>query len=226
MSDLVVPVPASVPQARQALAAMERDVDAGNTYEAIRRLERQAEALKVLFREFEEVRHDAERVILLARHRIGKELKQAPLASPGRPKIGSHSEPISEPTIAEQVGSKTRGLRLKKLAEVTRDELLKAASQLWESGKEATQSAVLKLIAGNQTKARREASRSAQPLPDGMELRIGDCREALADVPDNSVPLILTDPPYGDDAEPLYRWLAEFGARVLILGGSLVCYTG
>jgi len=59
-----------------------------------------------------------------------------------------------------------------------------------------------------------------------MELRIGDCRQVLADVPDNSVPLILTDPPYGDDAEPLYRWLAEFAARALIPGGSLICYTG
>lgn len=57
-------------------------------------------------------------------------------------------------------------------------------------------------------------------------MRIGDCREVLADVPDDSVPLILTDPPYGDDAEPLYQWLAEFAARVLMPGGSLICYTG
>jgi len=35
-----------------------------------------------------------------------------------------------------------------------------------------------------------------------------------------AVPLILTDPPYGDEAEPLYRWLAEWSARVLIPGGS------
>jgi site-specific DNA-methyltransferase (adenine-specific) len=77
-----------------------------------------------------------------------------------------------------------------------------------------------------ETLERREASRGAVPIPDGMELRIGDCRQALADVPDNSVPLILTDPPYGDEAGPLYEWLAEFGARVLIPGGSLICYTG
>jgi hypothetical protein len=74
--------------------------------------------------------------------------------------------------------------------------------------------------------ARREASRNAPPLPDGAELRIGDCREALADIADNSIPLILTDPPYGKEAEPLYKWLAEFAARVLIPGGSLICYTG
>jgi hypothetical protein len=73
---------------------------------------------------------------------------------------------------------------------------------------------------------RRAKSRSAEPLPDGMTLRIGDCREVLADVPDNSVPLLLTDPPYGDEGVQLYRWLADFAARVLIPGGSLICYTG
>jgi hypothetical protein len=73
---------------------------------------------------------------------------------------------------------------------------------------------------------RRAASRAALPLTDGMDLRIGDFREVLADIPDNSVPLILTDPPYGNAAEPLYRGLAQFAARVLIPGGSLICFTG
>jgi hypothetical protein len=72
----------------------------------------------------------------------------------------------------------------------------------------------------------REASRNAPPLPDEAELRIGDAREVLADIPDDSVALILTDPPYARAAEPLYEWLAEFAARVLIPGGSLICWIG
>jgi hypothetical protein len=83
-----------------------------------------------------------------------------------------------------------------------------------------------KTESANSAKQRREASRNAPALPDGMDYRIGDCREVLADIPGSSVPLILTDPPYGDEAEPLYRWLADFAARVLIPGGSLICYTG
>jgi hypothetical protein len=75
--------------------------------------------------------------------------------------------------------------------------------------------------------ARRQALLDAVQLPDDMEpVRIGDCREVLADIEDNSVHLILTDPPYGNAAEPLYVWLAEFAARVLVPGGSLICYTG
>jgi hypothetical protein len=44
---------------------------------------------------------------------------------------------------------------------------------------------------------RRRRSREARPIPDGMDhLRIGDCREALADVADNAEAMVLTDPPY------------------------------
>jgi hypothetical protein len=80
--------------------------------------------------------------------------------------------------------------------------------------------------AAAETQARRQASRNADPIPDGLDLRVGDARQVLADVPDESVALVLTDPPYGDEAEPLYTWLAEWSARVLIPGGSLICYTG
>jgi hypothetical protein len=73
---------------------------------------------------------------------------------------------------------------------------------------------------------RREALRNGMVIPDGMDLRIGDARIVLADIADDSVPLILTDPPYGNAAEPLYSWLAQFAARVLVPGGSLICYTG
>jgi hypothetical protein len=73
---------------------------------------------------------------------------------------------------------------------------------------------------------RREVARAAPPLPAEVERRVGDCREVVADIASDSVPLILTDPPYGGPSEPLYRWLAEFAARVLIPGGSLICFTG
>lgn len=58
------------------------------------------------------------------------------------------------------------------------------------------------------------------------EVRAGDFRDVLADLPDGSVDLILTDPPYGDAAVPSYHALAEFAARKLKPGGSLICYTG
>jgi hypothetical protein len=88
------------------------------------------------------------------------------------------------------------------------------------------QKAALKIGAAADSERRREASLGAVALVDGMDLRIGDCRVVLSDIADNSVPLILTDPPYGIVSEGLYEWLAQFAARVLVPGGSLICYTG
>jgi hypothetical protein len=73
--------------------------------------------VKVLYREFREVGQDAERVMLVAKIRIGEELERAPVNKGG----GDHRSPQrtgAPPTIAEQVGSKQRGIRLKSLAAV------------------------------------------------------------------------------------------------------------
>lgn len=72
----------------------------------------------------------------------------------------------------------------------------------------------------------RRLARAAEPIPSGMEYRIGDCREVLTDIAPDSVALILTDPPYQDEADPLFEWLAEWSARVLVPGGSLICFPG
>jgi hypothetical protein len=80
--------------------------------------------------------------------------------------------------------------------------------------------------AAQETRTRRDVSRSASVLPDAMDLRRGDARVEMESVPDCSLSLVLTDPPYGDEAESLYAWLAEWADRKLMPGGSLVCYTG
>jgi site-specific DNA-methyltransferase (adenine-specific) len=72
---------------------------------------------------------------------------------------------------------------------------------------------------------RRSGSNKA-PHPGSCGIRRGDFREVLQDLPPGSVDLILTDPPYAEEALPLYEALGEFAARVLKPGGSLICYTG
>lgn len=57
-------------------------------------------------------------------------------------------------------------------------------------------------------------------------LLTGSLEQSGSQIPDNSVDLIFTDPPYDEDSIPLYGELATFGARVLKPGGSLICYTG
>ena len=63
-------------------------------------------------------------------------------------------------------------------------------------------------------------------LTKNCDLRLGDFREVTKDIPDNSIDLIFTDPPYGIDSIPLYEDLAVLASRVLKPGGSLVTYVG
>jgi ParB-like chromosome segregation protein Spo0J len=68
-------------------------------------------------------------------------------------------------------------------------------------------------------------------IPDGAtrlgvnwRLDCADIREWV--IEDDSVDLILTDPPYTMEAMPLYRDLAEFAVRVLKPGRLLIAYSG
>jgi hypothetical protein len=96
------------------------------------------------------------------------------------------------------------------------------------SRKRKSRRAAAKQASGQEaTRLRRARFEAALPSgEDGFDYRIGDCREKLADIADNSVALILTDPPYRDEAEPLWHWLAQFSKRALVPGGSLICYFG
>lgn len=54
----------------------------------------------------------------------------------------------------------------------------------------------------------------------------GDFREVLAAMPDNSIDMIFTDPPYDEESIPLYSDLARLAAQKLKSGGSLITYAG
>jgi site-specific DNA-methyltransferase (adenine-specific) len=54
----------------------------------------------------------------------------------------------------------------------------------------------------------------------------GDFRELAKAIPDESVDLVFTDPPYDRESLPLYEAAAIEAARILKPGGSMVCYVG
>jgi tRNA G10 N-methylase Trm11 len=54
----------------------------------------------------------------------------------------------------------------------------------------------------------------------------GDCRELAKRIPDESIDLIFTDPPYPREFLPLYGWLAREAARVLAPGGLCIVMCG
>jgi len=59
-----------------------------------------------------------------------------------------------------------------------------------------------------------------------IDFRLGDFSKVLDDIPDGSVDLILTDPPYAKDY--LYLWieLSELAKRILKPNGFCICYSG
>jgi len=54
----------------------------------------------------------------------------------------------------------------------------------------------------------------------------GDARRLGRVIPDRRVDLLFTDPPYPQEYLYLYKWLAEYAARVLKPDGFLLVYSG
>lgn len=58
------------------------------------------------------------------------------------------------------------------------------------------------------------------------EIVLGDCKEVMKELPDNSIDLIMTDPPYTKEFLYTYDYLAEQAPRILKSGGSLLTLVG
>ena len=87
---------------------------------------------------------------------------------------------------------------------------------------------VVRDLKEQETAAKREEQKavaiSKRQYVDGLYL--GDFRKIGDNIPDASVDLIFTDPPYDRKAIELFDGLGEFAARVLRPGGSLIAYVG
>lgn len=75
-------------------------------------------------------------------------------------------------------------------------------------------------------KKRVRARQVGESAATGTTVLTGDFRDRSNRLGDESVELMFTDPPYGRDYLPEYGELAEFAARVLKPGGSLITYCG
>lgn len=63
-------------------------------------------------------------------------------------------------------------------------------------------------------------------IPSDFPVWHGDFREVGQQIPNDSVDLIFTDPPYGNKAISLYKDLSVFAARVLKPSGLCLAYSG
>jgi len=115
-----------------------------------------------------------------------------------------------------------------KLLAITPDEIDTLAAQATEKGADFSCKKCVSEIRDVQQREKREVEKTEAKKRrrnvDGLYL--GDFREIGDKIPDASVDLIFTDPPYDRKAIELYDGLGAFAARVLRPGGSLVAYVG
>jgi len=147
---------------------------------------------------------------------------------------------ISEGTISKVEKIKERGSEELKEAARKGEVSINAAAEIalmpkeWQakllSNDRLTIPKIAKELKVERTAMRAEQTRSNKsPILKStydVEIRHGDFRDVLTDIPDHSADVILTDPPYGKEYLPLWNDLGEFAARVLKPSGVLVAYSG
>ncbi len=107
--------------------------------------------------------------------------------------------------------------------EATGDEKKQLASN------EKSVNAVYKAVKDRRTSTKRETKRkeaAAKCRTMNKQIIVGDFRDHADKIPDGSLSLIFTDPPYDRKAAILFDGLGEFADRKLAEGGSLICYVG
>lgn len=131
------------------------------------------------------------------------------------------------PTLAEVGITKSQSSRWQAIATVPEEVFEQHIAAATAGQKELTTAATLK-VAKAIAYQRKDAERASvtSSLPPTVKLYHGDFREKLSQVPDDSVDLILTDPPYPAEFLPLWSGLAELASRVLKPGGYMFAYSG
>jgi predicted RNA methylase len=149
---------------------------------------------------------------------LGAEFNMSRAAATSLMKIASVVATDDRAIVAEQFD-------LGALYELTRTDPGRAALPLAidaaRLGEHITAAYAKRLIT-SQAAAQREAY--VVSLPDAVRIDCCDIRDFS--VPNDSVDLVFTDPPYDEASVPLYEEVARFARRVLRPGGWCLAYTG
>jgi ParB-like chromosome segregation protein Spo0J len=137
----------------------------------------------------------------------------------GLPPNGSRGEAVEN--VAKEIGVSARTYYraltvLEKESETVKSKL--------RTGRLEISAAYTALQSTQKRKALLEHSK--KPLSNHVQLRCGDFRKVLRDIPDCSVDAIITDPPYARRFVRLATDIAAFASRVLKQGGSLFLMVG
>lgn len=111
-------------------------------------------------------------------------------------------------------------------AELPEEEFEAIIEQAKKSKKNNIRSKARKKAKERKRQQKRQQASQNGTILDVPEIICGNFMDVMAGVPDNSVDLIFTDPPYDKESIYLYGELAFHAQRVLKSGGSLLAYVG
>jgi site-specific DNA-methyltransferase (adenine-specific) len=146
-----------------------------------------------------------------------------------------------KPLAARAVSTLTElGVNRGRLAEArllrhafTPEDVVRAAADATERGRELPRRKMLGEAYKRRAYAERDATPPASTLSEvdgdrtgpGWRVALGDFADQLADL-DEAVDLVVTDPPYADDALDLYERLAKWASSAVRPGGVVAVYAG
>jgi 16S rRNA G966 N2-methylase RsmD len=210
----------SVEKARAVLQTIESVPD-------VVELSEQAEVAKVYARNVlksRDAQNHAAKIAIECQRRAGELLTQSGLQRGGSKYRGD--------TLKDIGVTKLQSSRWQKAAAVPEDLVDRYFEETESAGDDITNSGLLRYHRDQQAAVRKvEKRQSEDRARDEADETVpnilrGRFQDVLADIPDGSVDLIVTDPPYGAANNDAYADLAEWAARKLKPGGSCIAYSG
>jgi hypothetical protein len=134
------------------------------------------------------------------------------------------------PTLTQLGITKAQSSKYQILSSIDEEKFEERISRIKESNKELSSLDMVKFAKSQLIESKRisRINKGLNAIQESETVKIfsGDFRRVLDFIPEDSVNLIITDPPYLEKFLPLLKDLGKFGNRVLKPSGLLVTYAG
>ncbi|MGO9121233.1 MAG: DNA-methyltransferase [Desulfomonilaceae bacterium] len=218
-----------------------RELELATTVDEVKQVRDRAEAMRVYARQAQyslEMQNMCAEIKLRAERKLGELLRESEISANSIQNLlrGRGVRPRgSTPTLSDLGISKSQSSRWQLISTLSSEEFEDRIRVVKESGRELTSSDMATYAKAQrriqERITKRAASlREAETVKADERVRVvhGDFRKVFVEstVQNDSVDLLLTDPPYLGKYLPLWGDLGKFAARVLKPGKLLVTYSG
>ncbi len=211
-------------KAKQAIALC-KDID------EVKQIRDKAEALRVYAKQAKEsleVQNNIAEIRLRCERRMGEFSKELE-TKPGTRTDLTSLHRVVKFEVLKGAGIDTRIYqRYEAIASLPEKKFNEHIKEVKASKKELTTVGVIRLTKELKKEEVKENSKLRLIKADEskIDIKCGDFRELTKNIPDNSISLVLADPPYGKEYLSLWSDLSRESARILKPSGFLISYSG